>query len=225
MHKAGDIQYKDEVLRKLIHLCSLSIPIVYIYLTQVEMAMVVVPMFLIALFVDVGSHYFTPINRLLNTFFGNMLREHEKDSDKFLLNGATYVLMSAVACVLLLPKIIAITAFSILIISDICSALIGRRFGKTRFLDKSLVGFTAFCISAAATVAVIGLCGNGPAEFYLLGIVGGVFAGIVESASVTLRMDDNASIPLAVSIIMWGGMHLFFDISVIDAITNMLQVV
>lgn len=186
--------------------------------------MVVVPMFLIALFVDIGSHYIEPMSRMMNTFFGNMLRDHEKNSEKLLLNGATYVLMSAVACVLLLPKVIAITAFSILIISDICSALIGRRFGKTPFIDKSLVGFVSFCISAAATVAVIGWAGNGPTEYYVLGVLGGIVAGVVESASVTLRMDDNASIPLAVSVIMWGGMHVFLDASVITSITSMLLV-
>jgi len=53
-----------------------------------------------------------------------------------------------------LPKVVFITAFSILIISDSSAALIGRRFGRRKFLRKSLQGAGAFFVTALIVVVL-----------------------------------------------------------------------
>ncbi len=68
--------------------------------------------------------------------FGFLLRKHEIDKEKKNLTGATYVLISALICALIFPKVIFVTAFTILIISDTMAALIGRKFGKHKIFKK-----------------------------------------------------------------------------------------
>ncbi|MCK7523378.1 MAG: hypothetical protein MZV64_39855 [Ignavibacteriales bacterium] len=63
-------------------------------------------------------------------------------------------LLSALICALIFPKVIFVTAFSILIISDTMAALIGRKFGKRKFLRKSLEGTLSFFISASIVVII-----------------------------------------------------------------------
>jgi len=123
----------------------------------------------------------------------------QNDRTRFHLNGATYVLLSAVFCVLVFPKLITITAFAVLIISDSTAALIGRRFGKHPFFRKSREGALAFFVSAVIVVLVTPKSAGLPTE-YLIGVLGAVVGSIVESAS---TIDDNFSIPVSIGAVMW----------------------
>lgn len=208
MQKNQDISYKQELLRKGIHLSSLSIPIIYGFIMRETALLILFPLTVLAFIIDIGRHYVPAIRSVMHTIIGNMLRPHELDSNRKLLNGATYVLLSACLCVFAFPKIIAITAFSILIISDTASALIGRKWGKRKFLDKSAVGSIAFVVSALIVVVIIGLLWNLSPIFYLIGAIAAVVGAIVEAASIRLQMDDNFSIPITVGIILWLGFYL-----------------
>jgi len=146
------IHYRDEVVRKLIHLCSLSIPVIYYFITRNEAIIILSIFTFIALLIDLSRLFFPGFGKIFLLFFGFLLRKHELDNNKKNLNGATYVLISALICVLLFPKIIFVTAFSILIISDSLAALIGRKFGRHKFLSKSLEGTLAFFLSGSVVV-------------------------------------------------------------------------
>lgn len=204
MQKNQQISYFQEILRKSIHLCSLTIPIVYSFVTKETGLLILLPLTLIVLLGDIARRFSPGIRTLVNRYFGQMMRPHELDSSRFLLNGATYVLMSASLCVLVFPKIIAITAFSILIVSDIAAALIGRRYGRRPFLDKSLVGTLAFIFSGIIVVLFITLLTSAPWQFIVIGGIGTVVGGVIEAASIRLRMDDNFSIPISIGLTMWG---------------------
>jgi dolichol kinase len=115
-------------------------------------------------------------------------------------------MIAAVLCVLVFPKVIAINAFTILIISDTTSALIGRRFGRHRFFAKSLEGSTAFLVSAMIVILVAPKIQNAPAE-YLVGFVAALSGAIIEALPISI--DDNLSIPVTVGLVMWGLYALF----------------
>ncbi|MBK7986473.1 MAG: hypothetical protein IPK11_06085 [Ignavibacteria bacterium] len=135
--------------------------------------------------------------------FGRLLRAHETRDDRLLLNGASWVLIAAFLCILFLPQSIAITAFSILIVSDTAAALIGRKLGRHKFFDKSVEGTAAFIISAIGVVVAVWFILNLDISFVYAGIVGAIIGGIIEAASIRLKMDDNLSIPLSVGLSMW----------------------
>jgi dolichol kinase len=154
---------------------------------------------------DLASKKYKHLKWLRNKLFGKMLRPHEKES-MYTFNGATWVFIAASLTFLLFPKIIAVTAFSILIISDVSAALIGRKFGRiTIFEHKSVEGTAAFIVSASILVMLYGLLFGAPSSFYYVGFVAAFIGGIVEAASKKLRIDDNLTIPLSIGGIMWVG--------------------
>lgn len=197
----GTIHYKDEILRKLIHLSSLSIPIVYYFISRETALIILGVLTLLALILDVGRYLSPQVGKFFYSVFGFLLRQHELDHKKRNLNGATYVLLSAFICVLIFPKIIVITAFAILIISDSVAALIGRQFGKHKFLFKSLEGTLAFFVSGIVVVLIAPKVEYIIAE-YLIGIVAAFVGAIVENVSFGLT-DDNLVIPISIGLVMW----------------------
>ena len=198
----GTIRYKDELLRKLIHLTSLSIPIVYYFISTSTAALILAILAGFALILDLGRYFHPEIGKIFYKIFGFLLRKHELDHKKKNLNGATYVLISALISVLIFPKLIFISAFTILIVSDSSAALIGRKFGKRKFLSKSFEGTLAFFISACIVILFTPKIGAFKEE-YLIGFIGAFVGALVENVSFRL-IDDNLSIPLSVGFTMWG---------------------
>ena len=202
-----DTSYHAELIRKAIHLCSIAIPIVY-FLTPKSVALsLLVPITIIFIAIDIARHYSPPVETWFYNSFGRLLRHRESDKAKKRLNGASYVLISATLCVLVFPKFIAITSFIILIISDMTSALIGRRFGRHRFLGKSLEGSAAFFLTALLiTLATPKL--EYHAGEYAIGTVTAAVGAIVEA--LPWEVDDNLTVPLAVGLTMWAAYTIFF---------------
>ena len=198
----GTIHYRDEVYRKLIHLTSLSIPIVYYFITRELALKILIPMTILSIIMDVGRYLYPQIGKFFYMVFGFLLRDHERDNKKRNLNGATYVLISAVVCILIFPKIFFITAFAVLIVSDSSAALIGRKWGKHKFIFKSLEGTVAFFISGCFVVLFSPKI-NGTISEYFIGIFAVAVGAIAENISYGWA-DDNLSIPLSVGFVMWG---------------------
>lgn len=199
-----DITFGAELLRKGIHLLSLSIPIGYALMSKHHALMILLPLTAAFVIADLLIHVSKPFRRLALRFVGPLLRPHELRSDRLLLNGASYVLISACIVVALFPKVIAVTSFAILIISDISAALIGRRYGSHRFLDKSLEGTIAFFISALIVIGIIGMLYELPAVYFAISTCAAAIGAVVENVSIRLRVDDNVSIPLSIGAVMWG---------------------
>lgn len=197
----GHIDYKSELLRKSIHLCSLSIPVVYYFITKELALTVLISLLAFCLIVELGRFYIKPVRELFNKYFGFMLRKHEIDSQKKNLSGATYVILGAVLTVAIFPKVIVISAFTVLILGDIAAALLGRKFGKHKFLAKSLEGTLAFFITGIIIVIFTPKI-EGIALEYLIGIIAMAVGAIVENLSGGW-LDDNLTIPLSVGLSMW----------------------
>jgi dolichol kinase len=201
LRDAATIEYKHELVRKAIHMCSLSIPIVYYFLTKEQALYLLVPITSAFLAVDIARFYSEPVSRWFYSWFGWLLRRHEQDGSVKRLSGATNVLLSACFCVLVFPKVITVNAFAVLIVSDTTSALIGRRYGRKRFFNKSLEGSLAFFVSAIVVILLAPKVERLPAE-YLIGTVASALGAIVEAMSD--RIDDNISITISMGFAMWA---------------------
>ncbi|RPI64035.1 MAG: dolichol kinase [Ignavibacteriales bacterium] len=197
----GTIHYRDELVRKLIHLFSLSIPIIYYFIPSSTSIAILIGFTIFALIVDGGRFISKSFAKVFYQAFGFLLRKHELDKEKKNLTGATYVLLSALICALIFPKVIFVTAFTILIISDTMAALIGRKFGKRKFLRKSFEGTLSFFISASIVVFFTPKVGDFPME-YVIGFIAAFVGAIIENISYGYA-DDNLSIPISVGLTMW----------------------
>ncbi len=194
------IGYGAELVRKSIHLVSLSIPVVYYFIPRELALWILVPITLAFLVVDLARYAHPAIGRWFYRWFGWLLRRHEQNNRTLRLSGATNVLLSAVFCVAVFPKIITVNAFAILIISDTTSALVGRRYGSRRFLAKSLQGTAAFFLSAALVILVAPKF-EGLAAEYLIGLVAAAVGAVVEAS--TIPIDDNITIPVSIGAVLW----------------------
>lgn len=201
LHHKATINYSSEVVRKGIHLASLAIPVIYYYISREFALYLLVPMTTAFFLADVGRWVSPSFGAWYYRTFGWLLRRHEQDLTARRLTGATNILLSAVVCVALFPKIITINAFAILIISDTTSALVGRRFGKRRFLSKSLEGTLAFFISAIPVVLIAPKV-EGSVMEYGLWIIGAAAGAVAEAA--VQQVDDNISVPLTIGLVLWG---------------------
>ncbi len=187
------IDYKNELARKAIHLASILIPVIYFHITKEIALMILVPMSLGFLLVDLLKMFVRPVADLYYRYFGALLRPHELDTTQRNFNGATYVTLSAALVVWLFPKMIAIAAFAILILADTAAALVGRKIGKVRIGAKTLEGSIAFLLFALLVVFAT------PRLNPAVGLVIAVSATIAELYPIKLgnwSIDDNLSIPL-----------------------------
>jgi dolichol kinase len=202
-----DSNYGAELIRKAIHLSSLAIPLFYFLTPRWVALSALIPLTLAFIIIDIARHYFPPFETWFNTTFGRLLRRRESNKARKRLNGATYVLISATLCVLIFPKLIAMTSFIILIIADMASALIGRRFGKHRFLGKSLEGSSAFFLSALLVIAFTPKIDYLFGE-YIIGAIAAASGAIVEA--LPWEVDDNLTVPLSVGAVMWAGYTVMY---------------
>jgi dolichol kinase len=177
LEQNATIDYRYEIVRKGIHLFSLSIPTIYFFISQQLALCLLLPITAAFIGVDVARYYIPAVSRWFYRWFGWLLRRHETDTSRKQLTGASNVLISACLCVLLFPKVIAINAFTILIISDTTSALVGRRFGRHRFFAKSLEGSLAFFISAVMVILIAPKVSRLPAE-YVIGIIAAAIGAV-----------------------------------------------
>jgi dolichol kinase len=204
MAQSAQITYMSELARKSIHLASLLIPIIYLQIDRFSAVVILAAMSGVAVLVDVLLQRHHGTRAILMPLLGSMLRPHELSNKHLHLNGASWVLISALLTVVLFPKIVAVTAFTILIVSDTFAALIGRKFGRRPFLDKSMAGTVAFIVTGTICVAAYAAVYQLPWTYAVAGLIGTVAGAVTEAASVRLKLDDNLSIPMSVSISMWA---------------------
>jgi len=214
MRDGANIEYRAELIRKTIHFSSLSIPILYSILSRSSALSILVPLTFIALIIDFARLYHLPTGKIFEGIFGLILRPTEKSDFSEparhrwkRLNGATNLLIAATVCVLIFPKFIVVTSFVILIVSDSVAAVIGRRWGRRKFLAKSLEGSLAFLLSSILVVLATPKIFYSTGE-YAIGVVAAVVGTFIEASS--LPIDDNITLPIGVGAAMWGLYTLFY---------------
>lgn len=203
-----EISFSQELLRKGIHFVSFSIPIGYYYASKELAYTILIPITIVFLIIDVFGRKKTIVQKLLHKYFGGMLRSHEFE-DKLILNGASWVLLSAMLCIAIFPKIIVVTAFAVLILSDSSAAIFGRLYGKHKYYHKSYEGSLAFFIAGILVVFYIAITNSMPWTFYAIGAFAVLVGTLVEAISSSIiKIDDNLTIPLSISCVLWAGNHL-----------------
>jgi dolichol kinase len=186
------MRYGSEMVRKTIHFLSLAVPIGLYLLSEQAGHTLVLFLALFILTVDVVRLQVASVRKVFYFVFGAILRDHER----FNLLGSTYLILSALICAHAFPKSIAVLALSFLVVGDTMAALVGRRWGRIKILDKSLEGSLA-CL---ASCVIIGNLYPGMDVARSVIWVGAVAATLSELLPIPL--DDNMRIPLAAGFAM-----------------------
>ena len=194
------IKFYAEIARKTIHLSSLWIPFLYLYSTQKTMLLILLPLTFLVLVIDISRRFLPALNYIVTKLFDYMMRQKEKED--FAFSGATYMLCAASLTISLFSQEVAIFALTILMISDSCAALIGRKFGRINLMDKTLEGSLSFIFSAILIYFFYRVFYQFslPLSIALLAIF---MASIVELFTKKIYIDDNFTIPLTIGLVFW----------------------
>ena len=196
------LSYAAEIKRKLIHVSSLWMPAV-IYFLPHRMAVIIFAILLVNQVVfEIVRRRQHGFARLLNRIFTPVLRPHENGA-VIRFTGATYSVLAAFICAMLFPVPVAVTALGIMLVADTAASLIGRHYGKTRLMGKTVEGCGAFLVAALAVIVFIGQLAGYPPVYYAGAAAAAVVATATELLSGVIGIDDNLSVPLAAGGAMW----------------------
>ena len=176
-----------EYVRKAIHLLNLVIPLSYCYIfpNKIDFLKILFGLTCLFLFIDVIRNKFPFIKIFFIKIFGKMLRNHEI---KGKLTGATWVMIASLLTISLFPKNIAILSLVFMSLGDTFAALVGRKFGKVAFFNKTFEGF----LGGLLPCVIIAFYFNS-LPFYVSRI--GAFSAMLIEV-VPIPIDDNLSIPV-----------------------------
>ncbi len=196
---------QNELYRKIIHFLLILVPILFSTLGKWPSLLIfgAVSAFVISL--DYLRNDHPKIQNLFVKIFRPILRDHELDGKK--LCGASWVGLATCINFLFFREEIAVTAFTILVISDGLAALVGKSIPSQAFFEKSLSGAAAFFISGFIVILICGGIFHCRFWFYLIGLFALFCVTIIESRPSLFKIDDNFTIPIGFSLIM-----TFFDI-------------
>lgn len=198
LHIDVNKSFRQEVLRKSIHLSSLWIPAL-IYFAHPGISIIIFAiLFLGDALLEYGNFKkWRWARRTFGILFCRTLRSKERVRTRFQVSGSMYVFAAAIICTLLFSKPIAAIALTVMLISDTCAALFGKAYGTRKlYKSKSLEGTVAFFISAL----IVNMLYNPIFHFTYAGVIACAVATIAEMFEDKIEIDDNLSIPLFVGI-------------------------
>ena len=195
----------SESLRKSLHLLLIAVPLTYYFLGKWPTLAILAPVALITVTLDHLRQSKPKLNEFFIKILGPVLRKHELDGKK--LCGASWVAMGAFVNFLLFKEVIAVTAFTILVVSDCLAALVGKAIVSKPFFEKSVAGSAAFAVSGLVVLIICGSIFGARPWFYIFGLFALFCVTMIEARPSLFNIDDNFAIPISFSLVM-----SFFDI-------------
>jgi dolichol kinase len=179
-----------EAKRKALHFSSSWVPLVYYIIPEQAGKAALLAAAAVFLTVDVLRLRERRIGNLFHRLFGEIVREHERNT----LLGSTSLVISALLTAYCFEKSIVVASLLFLTVGDTTAALVGKTYGKTSIFGKTFEGSLS-CFLACSLIAVV-VPGIPPT----VGVAGALVATLFELLPIPL--DDNFRIPLAAGFMM-----------------------
>ena len=187
--------FTNEIFRKLIHISSLAIPLLYFFLIKdkIIMATILIVITLLSLLIE-----YIRLSRegFVRVFFHKYLKSTLRSNElKGGLTGATWMLIGFTSSVIIFDFEVAVLALLFLSIGDAVAALagqalpIGKIWGKSIF--GSLSGFLS-CVFIGLTIS-----NSLSSQIIIFGAISGMFIELIP-----LKINDNFSIPIFSGFVM-----------------------
>ena len=204
------LPYAAELQRKAIHLLALVLPEAILVLPRPTalLGLTVLAAFAVAL--DLARQRVPAVRRfVVDRAFGGMMRPEElpPEGAPIVLNGAAWMCVSAAVCAWLFPPGVAAAALAMLMVGDGAAAVLGRRYGRTKWpgSPKSVEGSLAYALTAFAIgLAVVAWPGTRVG-------VGTVALGAAVGAAVEalpLPLNDNMRVPFLSGLAMAASLAI-----------------
>ncbi len=183
------LSFNNEIYRKIFHISSLIIPLIYIYTNFINF---IIFLTISTVFMFIININYNLILRLINSNINLdfIIRDYEKKS----LWSASYMILAFLLITIIFPKNVAIISMILGSVCDPLAGLFGQKYGKIKIIhNKTLEGTYVFIISAFLLVSLYSYT----VSTYLLLIC--VLIALTEL--ITPMKYDNVTIPIASSLI------------------------
>ena len=185
----------NEIFRKLIHISSLAVPLIYFFLIKDKnvMATFLVILTLFSLLIEYARlNQEGYIRFFFHKYLKSVLRPNELNGH---LTGATWMLIGFTFSVIIFDFEVSVLALLFLAVGDAVAGLVGRAFPIGKIWDKSIFGSLSgflFCV-------LFGLALNNTLSLQIIifGAISGMFIELIP-----LKINDNFSIPVFSGFIM-----------------------
>jgi len=148
---------------------------------------------------EISRRRFAWVNRALMFALGPVAHPHEAHR----INSSTWYTTALFLMALVFDPLVCSVGIAVLAVGDPTAAVVGRRFGRTKLVNRrSLEGTLAFwvvgALAAAVTLAIYGAALSAGA--IALAAAGAALAGALAELF-SRRLDDNFTIPLCASLV------------------------
>ena len=200
------ISFKNELIRKSIHLSSSVVPIAFYFVSR-EFALIVLGISAFMLIsIDLLRRGNEPFRLFYHRFMKPILRKHEVQYDRHVFTGGTYIVIAFFLCVLFFPKPVAITSMLVVIFCDSFAAIIGKNWGRHFISNKTFEGSAAFFISGMIIIFLTPKVTTSVNE-YFIGFAAVFLSTIFELLPV--KIDDNISTPIFFGLVYMALLKIF----------------
>jgi dolichol kinase len=185
------LSLRAEGVRKALHLVALVVPVLLVLLPPEASRLFFGASALLALSLDAGRAYNPTLARVIDRVFGFMMRASERDtSEGVVINGATWVLVTAALLAWWPNPVVAGWIFAAFMLADAAAALVGRSVGRTHWprSARTIEGSLAFAL-AAGLVLGVGL-GRSAEMAAVVGVM-------TLAEAMPLGLNDNVLVPIA----------------------------
>lgn len=202
---SADISYQSELKRKFLHLLALIIPFC-VYLLGKEISLwILIPLSSLALAIEIARVRLERVSNFIYRFAGPIMRTEEKPplGSPIVINGASWVVISATLLTLIFPVYIACASLSMFMLGDAAAALVGRKFGRLHWPNskKTIEGSIAFLLTAGTTLLLFNFL-----PWYFVFLVTGI-AMLLEV--IPIPINDNVRVPILAGFVIFGIEYLF----------------
>tara|TARA_Y100000591_G_scaffold179586_1_gene155077 strand:+ start:270 stop:866 length:597 start_codon:yes stop_codon:yes gene_type:complete len=187
--------FNNEIFRKLIHVSSLAIPLIYFFLIKDKnvMATILIILTLLSLAIE-----YARLNRegVIRIFFLKYLKSALRSNElKGNLTGATWMLIGFTSSVIIFDFEVSVLALLFLSVGDAVAALVGRALPIGKIWGKSILGsLSGFMFCVFFGLAIFNTLSL---QIIIFGAISGMFIELIP-----LKINDNFSIPIFSGFIM-----------------------
>jgi dolichol kinase len=177
---------KKIMLRKLFHLSGVVIPVIYLLTDKGTALIVTTGIFIVEITFEVL--------RIKGFVKVPLIEKNIKGEEINRLSGSFFYILSGLITIIFFEKNIAISSLFVLSIADPLSSLLGSRFGRVRFLEKSLEGTMTFFAASFLMLRIFSF----PVP---IAAACAFIASLTELFS-SRFVDDNLSVPLVTALVL-----------------------
>lgn len=192
------LPYSGEIARKALHLLAMAIPVGMLLLDRHTGLAILIPLAILAIFMDRGRSWSAAYNAWIEKHMGFMMRDSERGMEREArLNGAAWVMLTAALLLIVFPPRIAAPAMVIAMIADAGAALVGRRWGTHHWPGsrRTLEGTAAYVVTGLAAALFF-------PEISLVHRLTAIGVSAVVEI-LPLRINDNLLLPFAAATVLW----------------------